>query len=94
MFASRGNVTATAQVTTFNLRINTGGAVITSTTPVVLSARTATQAVALDWDRVTVVLPDGMEFAGNGTIQFGLTANAVFTTNAPTWDALITGFEY
>jgi hypothetical protein len=41
-----------------------------------------------------VTIPDGMEFAGNGTIQFGVTANAVFVTNAPTWDVTITGFEY
>jgi hypothetical protein len=93
-FASRGHATATAQVTTFSLRINTAGAVTTSSTPVVLKARTATPATANAWDRLAIPLPDGLEFTGDGTIQFGVTANAVFVTNAPTWDVLITGFEY
>lgn len=93
-FATRGHLTATAQVTTFNLRINTAGAVIASSTPVTLSARCATPATALAWDRFTVPLGDGYEIVGNGTIQFGVSANAVFVTNAPTWDVLLTGYEY
>lgn len=93
-FASRGNATATAQVTTFALRVNTAGAV-TTTSNITVAARTATPGTALAWDRFILQLPDeGIEIAGNGTVQFGVTANAVFTTNAPTWDALITGYEY
>lgn len=93
-FASRGNATATAQVTTFTVRVNTAGA-ITTTSNAWVSGRTATPATALAWDRLVVPLgADGMEIAGNGTIQFGVSANAVFTTNAPTWDVLITGYEY
>lgn len=92
--ASRGNVTATAQVSTFNLRINTAGAVITSSTPVIMSIRSATPATALAWDRVFIEIPEGLEIAGDGTLQIGMTANAVFVTNAPTWDVLITGYEY
>lgn len=93
-FASRGHNTGTAQITTFALRLNTAGAVITSSTPLIFSARTATAAVSLDWDRVTFDIQDGMEIVGDGTMQWGLTANAVFTTNAPTWDAYIIGYEY
>jgi len=93
-FATRGNATATVQVTTFNLRINTGGAVTTSSTPILMSVRSATPATASAWDRFHVPIPDGYEIAGNGTVQFGITANAVFVTNAPTWDVLITGYEY
>lgn len=93
-FASRGNATATTQVTTFSLRINTGGAVTTSSTPIVLSGRTATPATASAYDRLSLAIGDGFEIAGNGTLQFGVTANAVFVTNAPTWDVLITGYEY
>jgi hypothetical protein len=93
-FASRGHATATAQVTTFNLRINTAGAVVTTSTPIVIQARTATPATALAWDRFQVPIPDGFEILGDGTLQFGVTANAVFVTNAPTWDVLITGYEY
>lgn len=93
-FATRGNATATIQTTTFNLRLNTAGAVTTSSTPILLSARSATPATASAWDRFNVPIPDGFEIAGNGTIQFGVTAAATYTTNAPTWDVTITGFEY
>lgn len=92
--ATRGNATATIQTTTFNLRLNTAGAVTTTSTPVLLSLRSATPATASAWDRVLVSFTDGYEIAGNGTIQFGVTAAATFTTNAPTWDVFITGFEY
>jgi len=93
-FASRGNATATIQVTTFSIRVNTGGAVTTSSTPIILQARTATPATASAWDRFTISAADSPEILGDGTMQFGVTANAVYTTNAPTWDVLITGYEY
>lgn len=93
-FASRGHNTATAQVTTFSFRINTSGAVTTSSTPIILKARTATPATANSWDRFTITLSDPIIIDGDGTLQFGVTANAVFVTNAPTWDVLITGYEY
>jgi hypothetical protein len=92
--ATRGNATATIQSTTFNLRINTAGAVVTTSTPIVMSVRSATPATASAWDRFQIPLPDGLEYAGNGTIQFGMTAAATYVTNAPTWDVYITGFEY
>lgn len=94
VFAARGHSTATIQTTTFNLRVNTGGAVITSTTPIILAARVATPATASAWDRFIVPIPDGLEITGDGTLQFGVTAAATYTTNAPTWDVIITGFEY
>lgn len=92
--ATRGHNTATAQTTTFNLRVNTAGAVTTASTPIVFSARSATPAVANDWDRYVLALPDGHEILGDGTLQFGITAAATYTTNAPTWDVNIMGFEY
>lgn len=92
--ATRGNATATVQTTTFSLRVNTGGAVTTSSA-VMLAARSATPATASAWDRVTLVWSgDGPEIIGDGTLQFGLTANATYVTNAPTWDVTITGYEY
>jgi hypothetical protein len=95
IFATRGNNTATAQTTTFNFRINTGGAVTTTSTPVILAARSATPATANAWDRNTITLPgDGIEIVGDGTLQFGITAAATYTTNAPTWDVVIIGYEY
>lgn len=93
-FASRGHATATAQVTTFSFRLNTAGA-ITTGSPVRFQARTATPATALAWDRITISLPNiGYEILGDGTLQIGVTGNAVFVTNAPTWDVWITGVEY
>lgn len=92
--ATRGNATATIQSTTFNLRLNTGGAVTTTSTPVLFSARSATPATASAWDRYIISIPDGFEIAGDGTAQFGITAAATYTTNAPTWDVNIIGFEY
>ena len=94
MFATRGHATATAQTTTFNFRVNTAGAVGTTSTPLELSVRSATPATASAWDRVIVPIPDGWEILGDGTIQFGVTAAATYTTNAPTWDVTIVGFEY
>lgn len=94
-FATRGNATATVQTTTFNFRINTAGAVTTTSTPIILAARSATPATASAWDRYIVTLPaDGLELVGDGTMQFGITAAATYTTNAPTWDVVMIGYEY
>lgn len=94
MVASRGHATATAQVTTFTVRVNTAGAV-TTTSNALLAARVATPATALAWDRANLMQYDvGLDIVGDGTLQFGITANAVFVTNAPTWDVLITAVEY
>jgi hypothetical protein len=92
--ATRGSVTATIQTTTFSFRINTAGAVTTTSSPVIFSARSATPATASAWDRYTIPIPDGLEIAGNGTLQFGMTANSTYITNAPTLDVNIVGFEY
>ena len=94
ILASRGNATATAQITTFSLRLSTSGAVTTTTTPVLFGVTTATPATAQAWDRCVIDIPDGYEIAGNGSVQIGLTANAVFSSNAPTWFATITGYYY
>lgn len=93
-FATRGNATATVQTTTFNLRVNTAGAV-TTTSNIWLSARSATPATASAWDRFVMMYGDlGPVIAGDGTVQFGVTAAATYTTNAPTWDVQIVGYEY
>lgn len=92
--ASRGNATATVQSTVFNLRLNTGGACIVTSTPILFAAQSATPATASAWDRVIIPVPDGYEITGDGTIQFCLSAAATYTTNAPTWSVNIMGFEY
>lgn len=93
--ATRGNATATVQTTTFNLRVNTAGAV-TTTSNIWLAARSATPATASAWDRTVSIAcdDDGPEILGDGTVQFGITAASTFTTNAPTWDVTIIGYEY
>lgn len=94
-FASRGNTTATAQITTFSLRVNIAGAV-TTTSPVWFSARSATPATSFAWDRTAVFTftDAGPELLGDGVLQIGVTAASTFTTNAPTWDCSIIGYEY
>jgi len=94
LFGVKGHNTATNSQTTFNVRINTGGNVIASTTPILLSARVCTTAVANTYDRVIVPITEGYELFGTGTLQIGVSAASTFTTNAPTWDVLITGYEY
>jgi hypothetical protein len=94
-FATRGNATATIQATNFSLRVNTAGAA-TTTSAVWFSARSATPATASAWDRTAVFAfaDNGPEILGDGTVQWGVTAAATYTTNAPTWDVQITGYEY
>lgn len=91
---ARGNAVATAQVTTFSIRINTAGAVTTATTPIILQAVVATPATSSAYDRVLFPLEDGFEITGSATLQFGVTANAVYVTNAPTWDVMLIGYLY
>jgi hypothetical protein len=59
-----------------------------------MAMRCATPQTANAWDRVLMAIPDGYEILGDGTLQFGITAAATYTTNAPTWDVTIVGFEY
>lgn len=93
-FAARGNNTATAQATVFRLKANTAGAATTAA-PAMLAARVATPATANAWDRVSFAFGDeGPEIVGDGTLQFGVSATATYTTNAPTLDVLITGYEF
>jgi hypothetical protein len=92
-FGSRGNATSSAQTTNFSIRVNSAGAV-TTTSSVALSAGTATPASVSAWDRWFIDFgSDGPEIVGNGTLQWGVTANSTYT-NAPTWYVTITGYEY
>ena len=93
VFGSRGHLTQTAQITNFTIRVNTGGAV-TTTSNAWMTVGTATPATSLAWDRADLGVDEGMEVVGDGTLQIGITANATYTTNAPTWYVSIVGFEY
>jgi hypothetical protein len=92
---SRGNATATIQTTLFNLRLNTAGACVVTSTPILMGIGTATPATASAIDRApNPFSSDGYEIAGNGTVSICISANAVFVTNAPTWYVNIIGYEY
>jgi hypothetical protein len=94
VFSQVGNAVATAAESQLRLRLNTAGAVITTTTPVLLSTRIATPAVASSYQNIVVPIPLGFEITGNGTIQFGFTVNSTYVTNAPTVDVMVIGYEY
>lgn len=89
-----GNATGTIADTTFALRINTAGAVTTGSTPIIWQGHLATPATGGAYASQSFCFPNGLEVVGDGTAQFGATANSVFVTNAPTWDIVIDGYEY
>ena len=92
---------STTQTTAFTggggvTSINGQSGAVTTTSPVWFSARSATPATSFSWDRTAVFTfaDAGPELLGDGTLQIGVTASAVFATNAPTWDVNIVGYEY
>lgn len=91
---SRGNATATIQSTTHSVRVNTAGACLVSSTPIVWQQRTATPATASAWDRANYYISEGYEITGDGTLALCASVNSTYTTNAPTVDLLIDGYEY
>lgn len=96
-FRSTGHATATTQSTIHKLRLNIAGAVATTTTPILFQARTTTPATSLASDFVDIPLEHGgfdIVVPGGGNYQIGVTAASTFTTNAPTWDVMITGYEF
>lgn len=77
----------------FNFRINTGGAVTTSSTPIILATRTYTVATGTSYAVADIPLPfDGMEIVGDGTLQFGITFQA--TQTGTEHGCIIIGYEY
>jgi hypothetical protein len=93
--AMRGNATATAAVITGTVRVNTGGAIATTSAAQGIQLRVATPATALAWDRVQLALgDDGPEIVGGASVNVGLSINPVFVTNAPTYDVLLTGYMF
>lgn len=94
MVATRGHSTATAHTMIFTLRVNTGGAAVT-TSNAIWTGYTGAGATSLAWDRTDPFLyPEGIEIVGDGTLQWGLSVFPTYTTNAPTYYAAISGFEY
>lgn len=96
-FQHMGNATGTVTSVVWRIRLNTAGAAIVTSTPIIMIQRTATAAVALAVDRYDVPLGDGYEIDNSlsgATINIAVTATPTFTTNAPTYDVSIVGFEY
>jgi hypothetical protein len=93
-FASQGNVTATTQSTFFSIRAATSGASCSATTtPVIFKAFTQTPATTLAWDRYTQDINGGYELPSTAT-SICASVNSTFSTNAPTANLVIVGYEY
>lgn len=93
-FKTRANNTATTHTTIVRLRLNTAGAVGTSSTPVLFAGRCISGAVSQDTDVFDMLFPEGYEIVGDGTLQIGVTVYSSYVTNAPTIDVSIWGYEY
>lgn len=93
-FKTRANNTATTHTTIVRLRLNTAGAVGTSSTPVLFAGRCISGAVSQGTDVFEMLFPEGYEIVGDGTLQIGVTVLSSYTTNAPTIDVAIWGYEY
>lgn len=93
-FKTRANNSATTHTTLVRLRLNTAGAVGTTSTPVLFSGRCISGAVSQDTDVFEMLFPEGYEIVGDGTLQIGVTVNSNYATNAPTIDVAIWGYEY
>ena len=89
-----GNAVATAQTTVITLRLNTAGAVITTSTPAIQRWALATQATSLATDRIILNFPEGMDIFGDGTLQWGVTVQSTYTTNAPSYHVNISGYLF
>jgi hypothetical protein len=78
------------------IRVNTAGAV-TTTSPLQFTIATSTPATAKTITNLFDDFPDGLEFAGTGTTQIGVTVQAldwVSGTNTPGVTLTLFGFEY
>lgn len=93
-FKTRANNTATTHTTIVRLRLNTAGAVGTTSTPVLFAGRCISGAVSQGTDVFDMLFPEGYEIVGDGTLQIGVTVLSSYATNAPTIDVAIWGYEY
>lgn len=95
-FQHMGHATATTASVVWRIRLNTGGAAIVTSTPIILVARTATPATSLAKDAYDVGVSEGFEIVNptGGTVNIALTATPTFVTNAPTYDFHLVGYEY
>lgn len=95
-FQHLGNATATTASVVWRLRLNTAGAAVVTSTPILFVGRTQTAAVALAKDAYDVPVADGYEIVNalGGTVNIAITATPTFVTNAPSYDAHLIGYEY
>lgn len=92
-----GGTTPAISRCTFKIRVNTAGAVTTSSPLQSILKLPHLPAVAKNSVNNFVNYFDGIEFAGDGTKQIGITLlcpDWVTTTNIPTISLTILGFEY
>lgn len=90
----QGHVTATTASTLLRLRYNSAGAVTTSST-ILWEMRVATPQTSAAYQSITIPFPDGTyEIVGGDTVNIGFSLVTSYTTNAPTTDVFIAGYEY
>lgn len=94
LFTQVGNTTATAASSVFRWRYEPDGSVTTASTPILLQTRLASPATSLSFQQFNVPLAEGYEIAGDGVAGFGFTVTPTYTTNAPTVDVQLIGYEY
>jgi hypothetical protein len=94
VLAQVGNATATLASTIIRMRYNATGAAVVGSTPILWQSRIVTPASASAYVATDVSIPDGLELTGDGVGQYGFSVNSTYTTNAPTVDLMITGYEY
>jgi hypothetical protein len=89
-----GHSTATRADTTFRLRLNNSGAATVSSNPVLWAARIGTPATSGAYETFQQTFPEGMELIGDGVAQFAFTYACNYTTNPPTLNISVHGYEY
>jgi hypothetical protein len=94
-FSHTGHLTATTASVVWRIRMNTAGAAIVTSNPVIFNIGTRSPATSLAQAVFDVQLGEGYEIDNTaGGIQIGFTTTPTFTTNAPTYDVAVIGYEY
>jgi hypothetical protein len=91
-----GGTTPAISRVLIKVRVNTAGAVATSS-PIQHVLGVGVAAAAKSMSVVTHQFPDGIEFLGNGTVTIGFSVTSidwVTTTNTPVVSLAVTAFEY
>ena len=94
-FGVRGHSSAANTATvTYSIRTAATGTVAIAS-PQIMAARCANAGVSFQWDRnVIPVAPGALDIVGDGTRAVGVSIIFTGSTNVPTIDVLLLGYEY